>query len=107
MQPLKVFGIPITPVGYYMDCVLTNAQIELIMTDVTVTDYDYNNKKGKKKPGEFDNAPADSEKVREAGQKWLEKYGDGADAGKGLSIQDILGGSGLSTNTEVGLKIKK
>lgn len=89
---------------YYMNWVLTNAQIELIATDVSVVDYDYGKKdKKKRKKGEFDDTKADAKAVREAGEQWLERYGDGENAGQNIGIADILG-NGFKAN--VGLKIE-
>lgn len=89
--------------GYYMNWVLTNAQIELIATDVGVVDYDTHKKdKKKRKKGEFDNTKADSKAVKKAGEEWLERYGDQQGAGTGLSMADILGG-GMTES--VGVKI--
>lgn len=102
MEPLRVFGIPITPIGYYMNCMLTNAQIEWLASDVSVIDYDMGKKKNKKK-GEYDNTPASASSVRKANEEWLSKYGDDANAGKGLSINDIFK-NGISS--EVGVKVK-
>ena len=83
-----------------MDWVLTNAQIELISADCSVIDYNFKDKK-KRQKGEYDNTPADKDAVRRAGREWIDRYGDGEDAGKGLEIGDILGG-GMS---EVGVKL--
>ena len=91
---------------YYMNWVLTNAQIELIAADVSVVDYDYNkkDKKKKRKKGEFDNTKADAKAVKEAGDRWIEKYGDGENAGQGLAIGDILGKKRIKAN--VGVKLE-
>lgn len=97
---MKLFGIPISGMMYYMNWVLTNAQIELISADCSVIDYNFDDKK-KHTKGEFDDTPADSKAVRKAADEWIEKYGDGEDAGKGISIGDVLGG-GMS---EVGIKL--
>ena len=85
-----------------MNWVLTNAQIELIAADVSVVDYDYGKKKEKPKKGEFDNTKADKNAVKKAGDEWLEKYGDDADAGKGIAIGDILGNG---FKADVGVKL--
>jgi len=88
---------------YYVDWMLTNAQLELIVSDVSVVDYDYgkrNNRKRKK--GDFDDTPADKTSIMEANDKWIARYGTSGDAGKGLSIKDILG---KSVKTDVGIKI--
>lgn len=87
---------------YYVNWVLTTAQLELIAADVSVVDYDYGKDK-KKQKGEHDDTPADAESVRKAGEEWLEKYGDGNDAGKGLSVGDIIGGG---FKADVGVNIK-
>lgn len=100
MRPLCLFGIPITPVGYYMDCVLTNAQIELIASDVSVVDY---GTMKKRKKGEHDSTPASRESVRKANEEWLARYGDGKDAGKGLSIGDIFKGG---VSADIGVKVE-
>lgn len=102
MEPLRFLGIPISGVGYYMNWVMTNAQIELLAADVSVVDYHTGKEKKRRKKGEFDNTPADSDEIRKANEEWLKKYGDGADAGKGLSVSEILGG-GMN---EVGIKLK-
>lgn len=85
---------------YYMNWVLTNAQIELISADCSVIDYNLDDRK-KHGKGEFDDTPADSKAVRKAADEWIEKYGNGEDAGKGLDIGDILGGN----MSEVGIKL--
>lgn len=86
-----------------MDWVLTSAQIELLASDVSVVDYGSGKKDKKKhKKGTFDNTKADTEDVLKAGDEWLKKYGDGKDAGKGLSIGDILGGG---FRADVGVKL--
>lgn len=102
MEPARFLGIPITPIGYYMECVLTNAQIDLIVSDVSVVDYNYGKTKKKHKKGEFDDTPASSSAIKKANEEWTEKYGNGENAGTGLSIGDILGG-GLNAN--VGVKL--
>lgn len=84
---------------YYMNWVLTNAQIELITADVSVVDYDYGKKK---KKSEYDDTPADSKDVKEANERWLDKYGNNKNAGTGLSIGDVLGGN---VKADVGVKL--
>lgn len=86
---------------YYVNWKLTIAQLELIAADVSVVDYNYG-KDRKMKKGDYDNTPADAEKVRKAAKQWTEQYGDGKDAGKGLSIGDILSGG---MKVDVGVKI--
>jgi len=85
---------------YYVNWKLTIAQLELIAADVSVVDYNYG--KNKKKKGEYDNTPADTEQVEKAAKEWTERYGDGKDAGTGLSIGDVLGGS---MKADVGVKV--
>ena len=87
---------------YYVNWVLTTAQLELLAADVSVVDYDYGDKK-KHGKGEFDDTPASEEDVRKANREWIEKYGDGEDAGKGISIGDVLGGGSL--NMGAGIKV--
>ena len=80
---------------YYVNWVLTNAQLELIASDVSVVDYNYgrkNKKKGKK--GEFNDAKASSRDVENARKKWLDRYGDQSDQPvQPLSIGSVFGGS--------------
>lgn len=102
MEPLRFLGIPITPIGYYMECMLTNAQIDLIVSDVSVVDYNYNKEKKKHKKGEFDNTPASNAAIKKANEEWTDKYGNGENAGTGLSISEIFG-NGVSAN--VGVKL--
>lgn len=102
MEPLKLFGIPISDVGYYMNWVMTTAQIELIAADVSVVDY-HTEKDKKRKKGEFDDTPADKEEIRRANEEWLNKYGNDSGAGKGISVGDILGNGNMK---EVGVKLK-
>ena len=85
-----------------MNWVLTNAQIELIASDVSLVDYNYGKKDKKRNKGEFDNTKADVREVREAGEKWLERYGDQEGAGQNLAIGDILGGG---FKQSVGIKL--
>jgi translation initiation factor IF-2 len=59
--------------------------------------------KKKRKKGEYDDTSADSGKVKEAADKWLNKYGDGKDAGQGLSVGDILGGG---MRADVGVRLQ-
>lgn len=100
---MRVFGIPISGMCYYMNWVMTNAQLELIASDVGVVDYGVNKKPEKKpKKGEFDNTKADSGAVKRAGEKWLEKYGHDRSAGTNLSASDILGGN---FSADVGIKL--
>lgn len=99
-MPLTLFGIPITPMGYYADSIMTNAQIELMAADVS--NIDFNDKK-KKSKGEFNSEPVDSDALRKTNKEWSERHGDDPDAGGGLSMKDILG-SGIKDNS-VGVKI--
>lgn len=86
---------------YYMNWVLTNAQIELITADVSVIDYG-TMKKGKKKH-DFDDSDADEQQVQKAGQQWVEKYGTGEGAGTNLSLNDIFGGN---VKADIGIKLE-
>lgn len=85
---------------YYVNWTLTNAQLELLAADCSVVDYNYDKKKPKK--GEFDNTKADKKAIKKAADEWIDKYGDGADAGKGLAVNDILG----EFKCDVGVKLE-
>lgn len=81
MEPLRIFGIPISGYGYYMDCFLTWAQVELLAMDTSVVDY-RNKKKFKDKTkqermDEILNREANPNSVRKAAEEWKEKYGNG------------------------------
>ena len=89
---------------YYVNWVLTSAQLELIAADVSVVDYNHGKGKNERKKGEFDDTPADERQVQEAGEKWIEKYGSGENAGAGLSIGDIIGGG---FKADVGVRIEE
>ena len=105
MQPLTFLGIPITKPGYYMNCVMTNAQIELIASDVSVVDYG-NHKEDKnmrKKKGEFDDTPASLTAIAEANSEWKERHGEDERGARGLSMKDILGGG---FGVGVGVKVE-
>lgn len=80
MKPLTIFGIPITPIGYYLNDVLSLAQVELITLDVSVTDYHTSDGKGKKETAydKLNNMDeADDRQVTKAADEWKEKYGEG------------------------------
>ena len=79
---------------YYVNWVLTNAQLELIASDVSVVDYNYGRKKKKHKKGEFDSTKASKSDVKKARDEWMERYGnnDKKDDG-GISIGDVFGGN--------------
>lgn len=102
MEPVRFLGIPITRIGFYMECMLTNAQIDLIVSDVSVVDYNYGKPKKKHKKGEFDDTPASSTAIKKANEEWTEKYGSGEGAGTGLSINDVLGST---FKADVGIKL--
>lgn len=87
---------------YYVNWVLTTAQLELLAADVSVIDYNYKSVRDKKRKGSFDDTPASSESIRKANEEWIGKYGTGENAGKGLSIGDILGGG---MKMEAGIKL--
>lgn len=79
MEPMRFLGIPITPIGYGMNNLITKAQFELLAIDVSVTDYGTTKKKGKRdlKDKFEDFGDADAADVQNAGERWLEKYGKG------------------------------
>ena len=90
---------------YYVNWVLTNAQLELIAADVSVVDYGDMGKEGKKRvKGEFDDTPADERQVQKASEQWIEKYGSGENAGAGLSVGDIIGDG---FRADVGVRIEE
>jgi hypothetical protein len=92
---LKLFGIPISGMMYYVNWVLTNAQLELIASDVSVVDYSYDRKKKKKgKKGEFNDSKASKSDVKAARDAWIEKYGDKGDkpTAGGIAMSDVFGG---------------
>ena len=101
MEPLRLFGIPITKPGYYMNCVLTTAQIELIAADVSVVDYNYGDKKKKKVKGEYDNTEADAEQVKKAAKEWKDRYGEGENAGW-VDAKNLLGGMTAEHGVNIG-----
>lgn len=102
MEPLRLFGIPITPIGYYMNCVLTIAQIELMATDVSVVDYG-TGKDGKNRKGGFDDAKADSGAVARASERWLREHGGDGERAGWRDVRDVLGGK---LRTDVGVKLR-
>lgn len=80
---------------YYVNWVLTAAQLDIIASDVCVVDYSYGRKNKKKRnKGQFDNTKASSSDVKKARGRWMEQYGnnDKKDDG-GISIGDVFGGS--------------
>ena len=88
---------------YYVNWVLTTAQLELLAADVSLVDYGSHKKKEKKRvKGGFDDTKADAGAVRRAAEKWTERHGDGENAGW-VSLKDILG-DGM--RTETGFKIE-
>ena len=85
---------------YYVNWVLTNAQLELLAADVSVVDYDYGDKKKKKRrKGEFDNTPASGASIDDANRKWKENHS--VDGGW-MNMSDVLGGM----KQGVGVKLK-
>lgn len=94
--PLKLFGIPISGMMYYVNWVLTSAQLDLIAADVSVVDYSYGRKKDKKRgrKGEFNDEKASMADVNKAREEWLRKYGDKPKtAGTGgIAMSDVFGG---------------
>jgi len=92
MEPLRIFGIPITRPGYYYRNSLSLAQIELMAMDCSVVDYNTGKKKKKmdtnERLREMEERGVDAEAANSAAEKWLEKYGDG----QNLSIELDLSG---------------
>lgn len=84
MEPLRILGIPVTSPGYYLNCAMTLAQVELMAIDVSVVDYGDMSKSKKsvpKNPYErlknMESEYVDSDKVKAAADKWREKYSNG------------------------------
>ena len=83
---------------YYVNWVLTSAQLDLIAADVSVVDYSYGRKKDKKRgrKGEFNDAKASQADVKKARDAWMEKYGN-KDAGEsrfasgGIAMGSVFG----------------
>lgn len=88
MEPLRLFGIPISGAGYYMKWMLTAAQLELIMADVSVVDYGAGKKK-KVKKGEYDGTKANPREVKDAAKRWEQKYGD-KEPGERIEIGSVF-----------------
>jgi hypothetical protein len=89
---------------YYVNWVLTTAQLELLSADVSVVDYNYGKDKKKKKKrvkGEHDDTPASSSALREAAEDWRERHGEDESGATGLSMADILG-----KNVDEGVTVK-
>lgn len=99
-------GIPISGMMYYVNWVLTNAQLELLAADISVVDYNYKDKKKKKqrpKKGGFDDTAADKKALKEAAEEWKERYGEDESGATGISMADILGSN---AKADVSVKIK-
>lgn len=72
-EPLRFMGIPISKPLFGIYWLLTNAQVELLMTDVSIIVSGHDKPKGKKdfkKPSVRD--------IEEAANRWKDKYKDGA-----------------------------
>jgi hypothetical protein len=91
---------------YYVNWVLTTAQLELLAADVAVVDYGGHKKKEekkKRKKGEFDDTAADKKALKEAAEDWKERHGEDESGAKNLSITDILG---KNAKSEIAVKVK-
>jgi len=91
---------------YYVNWVLTTAQLELLAADVSVVDYGNNKKKKekkKRKKGEFDDTAADKKALKETAEDWKERHGEDESGAKNLSITDILG---KNAKSEIAVKVK-
>jgi hypothetical protein len=103
---LKLLGIPISGMMYYVNWKLTTAQLELLASDVSVVDYGSHKKKKeqkKRKKGEFDDTAADKKALKEAAEDWKERHGEDESGATGLSIMGILG---KNAKSDVAVKIK-
>ena len=92
---------------YYVNWVLTTAQLELLAADVSVVDYGNHKKKKvekkKRKKGEFDDTAADKNAHKVAAEDWKKLHGDDESGATGLSIMGILG---KNAKSEVAVKVK-
>ena len=91
---------------YYVNWVLTTAQLELLAADVSVIDYGNHKKKKdkkKRKKGEIDDTAADKQALKEAADDWKERYGEDESGATGLAMTDILG---KNVKSEVAVKVK-
>ena len=91
---------------YYVNWVLTTAQLELLAADVSVIDYGNHKKKKdnkKRKKGEFDDTAADKQALKEAADDWKERHGEDESGATGLAMTDILG---KNVKSEVAVKVK-
>jgi hypothetical protein len=91
---------------YYVNWVLTTAQLELLAADVAVVDYGSHKKKEekkKRKKGEFDDTAADKKALKEAAEDWKERHGEDESGAKNLSIKDILG---KNAKSDVAVRVK-
>ena len=84
MEPLRILGIPVTSPGYYLNCAMTLAQVELMAIDVSVVDYGDMSKSKKSVPKnpferlkDMESEDVDSDKVRAAADRWRAKYSNG------------------------------
>lgn len=92
MEPLRICGIPVTPPGYFLNCAMTLAQVELMAIDVSVVDYGDVSKSSKPVPKnpyerlkDMESEGVDSEKVKTAAENWQRKYADGSNVRIDLS----------------------
>lgn len=83
---------------YYVNWVLTSAQLDLIAADVSVVDYSYGRKKDKKRgrKGEFNDAKADKQQLKKAAEEWRERYGEGGQKKGSIKLGDIMGNMEIS-----------
>lgn len=91
---------------YYVNWVLTTAQLELLAADVAVVDYGNHKKeekKKRKKKGEFDDTAADKKALKDAAEDWKERYGEDESGATGLSMMGILG---KNAKSDVAVKVK-
>lgn len=75
---------------YYVNWKLTNAQLELIASDVSVVDYSYDRKKKKRGKGEFNDSKASKSAVDKARKDWLSRY-QNAEQMEKPKMSDVFG----------------
>lgn len=75
---------------YYVNWKLTNAQLELIASDVSVVDYSYDRKKKKRGKGEFNDSKASKSAVDKAREEWLSRY-QNAEQMEKPKMSDVFG----------------
>ncbi len=84
-EPLRIFGIAITPPLYYVMNNMTIAQVELMASDVAVL----NTRKPKEKNKDGFTNP-DKAELEDAVKRWQEKYGKNGENKDALSFNSEM-----------------